>query len=245
MRLPAIGGRDPLHAPPLCLASRESAPWRWCCHSVTSTILHNVASTDETLGLNSLLRDRWSPRSFDAEHQVSDAELKSLLTAAQWAPSAGNSQPWSFVVARRGDPTHDLLVSQLTRGNVPWVPEASAIILAVAQVSTGLEVDAPDYSDYAAYDVGQAVAHLAIQARALGLETRQFAGFDHDGVTKALGVPRNFRVLVGVAVGQHSPLDRDFVGSSHAARPRVRKELSEFVFSEKWGNPLVLIDAKS
>jgi nitroreductase len=200
-------------------------------------MLQANSSIDATVELTDLLRDRWSPRSFDPSHEVGKDDLLSLLTAAQWAPSAGNSQPWSFVVARRGDETHDLLLPHLSRGNIPWVPAASAIILAVAQEGSGPEADAPDHSSYASYDVGQAVAHLSLQARSLGLETRQFAGFDHAGVAEALHVPSHFRILVGIAIGRHLPTDHDFVGSLHTARPRVRKDLSEFVFNHTWGNP--------
>ncbi|WP_229123203.1 nitroreductase family protein [Enemella evansiae] len=38
---------------------------------------------------------------------MSDAEVDVLLEAARRAPSAGNSQPWSFIIGRRGDAIHD------------------------------------------------------------------------------------------------------------------------------------------
>ncbi len=164
---------------------------------------------------------------------ISDGDLLTLLQAAQWAPSAGNSQPWSFIVARRGDYAHTLLVDQLARGNAGWAPQASAILLAITQVSTGLAEDAPDFSDYAEYDLGQAAAHVTIQARALGLETRQFAGFDHEGVATAFNVPANFKVMVGIAVGVHQPLS-DAEQSAREARPRVRKNVGDFAFSDTW-----------
>ncbi|MGL5827577.1 MAG: nitroreductase family protein [Nocardioides sp.] len=191
-----------------------------------------------------LLRDRWSPRSFDPTHTLADNALRSLLEAARWAPSAGNSQPWSFLVARRGDRSHRVLIEYLARGNAAWAPKASAVLLAIAQVRTALDPDspsdevAPGYSDYAEYDVGQAVAHLTIQARALGLETRQFAGFDHLGVSTAFAVPDHFKVLVGVAVGRHLPLDpaQSNPAPSNPAPTRVRKELADFAFAGTWGH---------
>lgn len=53
--------------------------------------------------LHPLLAERWSPRGLDRTHRLDDAALTALLEAARWAPSAGNSQPWRFLVARRGD----------------------------------------------------------------------------------------------------------------------------------------------
>jgi len=150
-----------------------------------------------------LLAQRWSPSIFDPAHEVTDDEVADLLTAAQWAPSAGNSQPWAYVVCRRGDANHRAFVAHLSRGNSGWVPTASVVFVTLCQSATDPEPDAPVYSDYAEYDVGQAAAHLSIEARALGLEAHQFAGFDHEAVSAAFAIPSNFTVLTGIAVGRH------------------------------------------
>ncbi|MDQ1617936.1 MAG: hypothetical protein QOE19_505, partial [Actinomycetota bacterium] len=52
--------------------------------------------------LHPLLAERWSPRAFDTNATVTDAQMTALLEAARWSPSANNSQPWRFLVARRG-----------------------------------------------------------------------------------------------------------------------------------------------
>ena len=186
--------------------------------------------------LTPLLRDRWSPRSFDPAHQIGDDELRLLLRAAQWSPSAGNSQPWAFLVARRGDESHLTLVETLSRGNVGWVPQASVVLVTVAHTGTGDEPDAPSYSDYADYDLGQAVAHLTVQASALGLDVHQFAGFDHAVVTEAFGVPSYFTVKTGIAIGRHlEPEDGGL--RQWESRERTRRDLDEFAFARKWGEP--------
>lgn len=184
-----------------------------------------------------LLRDRWSASSYDPDHEIDQAELAALLQAAQWAPSAGNSQPWSFIVARRGDPTHDVLVSHLSRGNVGWVPRASVVLITVAQVGTGEEADAPSFSDYAEYDLGQAVAHVCVQARALGLDSHQFAGFDHAAVARELGVPGHFKVMTGIAIGRHVEPVGDEGLQAREARLRTRKALSDVAYAGRWGRP--------
>src|SRR5476651_2656722 len=85
--------------------------------------------------LHPLLSQRWSPRAFDAQHAVTDAALAALLEAARWAPSAGNTQPWRFVVARRGDRDFTTLVELLAIGNQVWARNASALILAAAETT--------------------------------------------------------------------------------------------------------------
>src|SRR5688500_3031705 len=107
------------------------------------------------------LAARWSPTVFDASAPVSPAEVESLLEAARWAPSAGNSQPWRFIVARRGEPDHDRLVRHLARSSGAWAPAAGVL---VANLSHRFVEDSEmEYSEFAAYDLGQAVAHMTFQ----------------------------------------------------------------------------------
>ncbi|MER5700990.1 nitroreductase family protein [Micromonospora sp. NPDC002296] len=54
----------------------------------------------------------------------------------------------------------------------------------------------------AAYDLGQAVAHLTVQATALGLYVRQLAAFDAAGLAADLDLPAGIRPLVVAAVGR-------------------------------------------
>jgi nitroreductase len=175
-----------------------------------------------------LLRDRRSVRSYDETHELSTGELRVLLEAARWAPSAGNSQPWAFLVGRRGDPAHRTFVPLLAPSVRRWAPAASALVFALHQVASGPERDALVYSDYAAYDLGQAVAQLSVQATALDLSTHQFAAFDHDGLAAASDVPPHWMVTVGVAVGR--AVTSDLV-------PRTRRPLTEIAYGARFGEP--------
>jgi nitroreductase len=187
---------------------------------------------ESTTLMHDLLAGRWSPSIFDPAHHISDAQVESLLTAAQWAPSAGNSQPWAYVVCRRGDDHHRRFVRHLSRGNSGWVPTASIVFVTLCQTATDPMPDAPSYSDYAAYDTGQAAAHITIQARLLGLDAHQFAGFDHEAVTAEFEIPSNFEVMTGIAVGRHG--DADVVAAAserdqeREQRDRVRRPVRLF-----------------
>lgn len=186
--------------------------------------------------LSEPLRSRWSPSVYDDAHTLTRAEIDQLLHAAQWAPSAGNSQPWVFFVCERGSANHDRLVPHLSRGNSGWVPRASVVFVTAAHTLTGDDADAPAYSDYALYDVGQAAAHLTLQARSMGLHSHQFAGFDRAAFAAALGVPGTHRVMAGIAVGLLG--DPDGVDERTAARDhqeRIRRDLGEVAFAGRWG----------
>jgi nitroreductase len=175
-----------------------------------------------------LLRDRRSVRAYDASHRLADDELRTLLEAARWAPSAGNSQPWAFLVGRRGSAAHELFVEHLAGSTRRWAPAASALVFTLHQVASGPEEDALVYSDYAAYDLGQAVAHLTVQAASMGLSTHQFAAFDHAGLAVRAHVPPHWRLTTGIAVG---------VGTESELNPRERRPLSETAFGEVFGTP--------
>ncbi|RYB95792.1 nitroreductase [Nocardioides oleivorans] len=182
------------------------------------------------------MRSRWSGSVYDASHRLGDAEVALLLHAAQWAPSAGNSQPWTFFVCVPGTTNHDRLVANLSRGNSGWVPRASVVFLTAAHVRSGDEVDAPAFSDYALYDVGQAAAHLTLQAHSMGLLAHQFAGFDHEALAGALDVPATHQLLTGIAVGlPGDPGEVDERTAARDHRDRVRRPLSEWAFTGAFG----------
>jgi nitroreductase len=178
-----------------------------------------------------LLRDRRSVRTYDAEHVLADDELTVVLEAARWSPSAGNSQPSAFLVGRRGDAAHTSFLPLLAPSVRRWAPAASALFFTLNQVASGPEDEALGYSDYAQYDLGQAVAHLTVQASSMGLGVHQFAAFDHDGLAEVAGVPRHWRVTTGLAVGL--PIESELA-------PRTRRPLSDLAFGARFGEPLGL-----
>jgi nitroreductase len=150
--------------------------------------------------LHPLLAARWSPTTFDASYELAAAEIEALLEAARWAPSAGNSQPWAFIVGRRGDVTHARLVRHLARSSGAWAPTASLLVGNLAH--RYVEDTDWEYSEFSLYDLGQAVAHMTVQAHALGLHVRQFRAFDRAGLAAEFAVPGHWEVTTMAAVGR-------------------------------------------
>ncbi|MFC5175385.1 nitroreductase family protein [Nocardioides taihuensis] len=150
--------------------------------------------------LHPLLATRFSPLVFDPAHRLTEAEEDVLLEAARWAPSAGNSQPWLFHLRHRGTPGHDTLVARLAPSSRRWAPAASALVVNLAHST----VEGTDwqFSEFAHYDLGQAVAHMTVQASAMGLSCRQFRAFDLDGLTADLRVPPGWTVVTMTAIGR-------------------------------------------
>ncbi|MFI9003037.1 nitroreductase family protein [Streptomyces sp. NPDC053541] len=151
-------------------------------------------------GLHPLLAGRHSPARFDPAGAVDDRALALLLEAARWAPSAGNSQPWGFFAARPGEPDHERLVRHLAPSSARWAPDAGVLLV----TATRRHVDDSGllYSEFSDHDLGQAVAHLTLQAEALGLASHQFRAFDLDGLTKELEPEPGWEIVSMIAVGR-------------------------------------------
>ena len=157
-------------------------------------------SSESAPPLHPLLAARWSPTEFDPSAVVSPAEVESLLEAARWAPSAGNSQPWAFIVTRRGEPDHERLVRYLTKSSARWASTAGVLI---ANLSHRFVEDTDwEYSEFSLYDLGQAVAHMSFQAQSLGLHMRQFRAFNREGLNAEFEVPSHWEVTTMSAVGR-------------------------------------------
>jgi len=182
------------------------------------------------VALHPLLAGRWSPTKFDPAHEIGQHEIEVLLQAARWAPSAGNSQPWAFIVARRGTAEHARLVRYLAGSSAAWAPNAS---LLVANLSHRLVEDTDwEFSEFSVYDLGQAVAHMSIQAQALGMHARQFRAFDRDGIATEFAVPKHWEVTTLAAIGRAAPgpgrtSELDDTGEPPA---RARRALDEILW---------------
>jgi len=150
--------------------------------------------------LHPLLADRYSPRAFDPAGTVDDESLELLLEAARWAPSAGNSQPWSFYPARPGEVEHKRIARYLAPSSARWASAAGLLIVTLTRRFVD-DTDLP-YSEFADYDLGQAVAHLTVQAQALGLACHQFRAFDRDAITAELAPNPGWVVMSMIAVGR-------------------------------------------
>ncbi|GAB3244717.1 nitroreductase family protein [Nocardioides dilutus] len=184
------------------------------------------------------MRSRRSVSVFDDTHVLEPDQIALLLTAGRWAPSCGNAQPAHFVVAERGSRSHEVLVRHLTTGNSGWVPRASLVLIAGAQFAPDERGEGGYKPRYADYDTGQAAAHVTLQARAMGLEAHQFAGFDKEAVAAELGVPDFVRLLTGIAVGvPGDPADVSERDAERDRRVRRREPLSARAHGERWGTP--------
>jgi nitroreductase len=186
--------------------------------------------TPETsVPLTDLLTARWSPRSYDSSHEISDQEILAILEAGRWAPSSNNGQPWRFSVAKRGTELHDKVVAGLTGFNQGWAPAAAALIV----VSVKKAEDGSSHKGNF-YDAGLAVAQMSIQAQAMDLYTHQMGGIVHAQLHESLGLSSDLEVAVVFSVGKKAaPEKLEGPALEREIAPRTRLNLSEIALHGK------------
>jgi nitroreductase len=137
---------------------------------------------------------------------VSDELLESLLRAAMQAPSAGNSQPWYFVVIR------DRQVLDTIPTFHPFsemLKEAPLAIVMCAQ-------ERPNYPEYWIQDCAASIQNILLAAHAQGLGAVWLGVHPRPdraaSVSKLLGLPDEIHPLGIVSIGypaeEKPPIDR-------------------------------------
>lgn len=171
-----------------------------------------------------VLAERWSPRAFDPAEPIDETKLTAALEAARWSPSAANSQPWRFIVARRGSAEFAAIESALIGFNAAWAGSAGALVVAIAETT---DVDGKP-RPWAQYDLGQAMAHFSVQAHADDLHVHQMGGFDADALRASFRLDGNLLPLSVTAVGNVGSPDQLPEGTrEREVAPRERRPLEE------------------
>jgi nitroreductase len=173
------------------------------------------------MDLFEVIQHRSSIRSFTSE-PVSEQEVTTLLEAAIKAPSAGNLQPWRFIVVRDPAFKHKLVDAALGQ---QFLTEAPVVIVVCADLSVyrtryperGVEL-------YCIQDTAAAIENLMLAAVALGLGTCWMGAFDEDQAAQAMNLPKGIRPLAIIPVGHPT--------SPATARPR--KPLQDVVHYESY-----------
>jgi len=200
--------------------------------------MNKTALTDHPV--HSLVASRWSPYAF-ADRDVSAEDLRSLFEAARWAPSSYNEQPWSYVVATRGDaPAFERLLSCLVEGNQAWARHVPVLALGITRGRFARN-DKPNAA--AEHDLGLAAGNLLVEATSRGLVVHQMIGIQPDRARELYRIPEHSHALTGLAIG-YLGTGKNLPDGLRARddNPRTRKPLSEFVFGERWGAPSKLLE---
>ena len=181
-------------------------------------------------GLLKEIDERRARRALSTD-KIDDEIVQRLMTAATYAPSCFNSQPWRFMAVSEEDKLAQLHES-LSGGNY-WAKKAPLMI--VLATKTEFDAKLSDNREYALFGCGLAAANLMLQATHEGLYAHPMAGFDPLVVKEAFGVPEDYIVITLIAVGY--PGSMEGLSEKHVAgetSERSRKPESEVICRQQW-----------
>ena len=168
-----------------------------------------------------VLTSRRSVRSYDPTKKISEAEVRTLLAAAQEAPSWANQEPTKYYVAI-GDEKR-LALLEMIGGNKDRVAGAPVLIVSTFETQkSGFFRGQPanDVGDFwGAYDNGLANAYLVLQARAMGFDTLIMGMRESDKIRAEFDIPENECIMAVISLGYRA---------QEPSRP-VRRELDDIV----------------
>jgi nitroreductase len=167
------------------------------------------------------IRKRRSIRAYTKE-DVSEDEVEKLIDAARWAPSAGNIQPWEFIIIRNAETKRKLSAAALDQTSIEEAPVV--IVVCANQKRSAWGYGQRGATLYCLQDTAAATQNLLLAAYALGLGTCWIGAFQAERARQALNMPMDVRPVAIIPVGH--PAEKPMVPS--------RRPLTEIVHYENF-----------
>jgi nitroreductase len=162
---------------------------------------------------------------------VEPDKIARCIEAARLAPSASNSQPWSFVIV--DDPELKEQVAGLTWDRVisfnKFVHQAPLLVVIVLEkpkVITRLGALIKKL-EYPLIDIGIAAEHFCLQAADEGLGTCMLGWFNAKPIKKLLNIPPAKTISLIITLG--------YPPEAYRQREKTRKKIEEVVFYNSYG----------
>jgi nitroreductase len=166
------------------------------------------------------IKGRRSVRSFKSEKNVSEKTVQELIDAARWAPSAGNIQPWEFIIVRKPEIKKRLSEAAL---NQSFLEQAPVVIVVCADENRSSEgYGQRGRTLYCLQDTAAAIQNIHLTAHSLGLGTCWVGAFKEEEASKILKIPQGIRPVALIPVGY----------SSKFPSPRSKRTFDETVHYE-------------
>lgn len=171
------------------------------------------------------IEQRRAVKHFDPHHQMTEEEIKKLMSTVLLSPTSFNIQNWRFVLVR--DPELRKKIRECA-WNQPQVTDASLLVVLCADLKAwekqperywrnapeevrNFVVPAIDQyyrgrelvqRDEAMRSCGIAGQTLMLTAKAMGYDTCPMVGFDFDAVGKLINLPSDHIIAMMIAVGK-------------------------------------------
>ncbi|MBN2852110.1 MAG: nitroreductase family protein [Clostridia bacterium] len=180
------------------------------------------------MDFNQLIYKRQSVRQY-TDKKVEREKIDLCLEAGRMAPSACNSQPWTFVVI--DDDTIKEQVASATYNSVVsfnkfshQAPVIVAVVMESVNLTSKIGTKSTDI-DYGFIDLGIAVEHFCLQAADIGLGTCILGWFQAEKIKKILEIPKNRKIGLLITLGY---------AKEDTIRVKNRKQIDDMSFNNKY-----------
>lgn len=176
-----------------------------------------LASFPFSMDVIKAIETRRSVRKYK-QNPIPQADLKKILESGRLAPSAGNKQPWGFVVVQNKE--RRMALAEAASKQL-WTGEAGVILVVFGDPSQS----SGGYSKWVERDPMIAVENIILAAWDLGYGTCWIGSFDEAKVRSILGIPESRKVicLLPIGVPDESPVQKP------------RRALGEVFHAETYG----------
>jgi nitroreductase len=142
---------------------------------------------------------------------VSEEDLFKVLNAGRLAPSAGNVQPWHFIVVKNRE-TLNRIAKGCRYGK--FLLESPIVIIACGNKKTSPR--------WYTIDTSLALEHIVLAATAIGLGTCWIGMFNQENIRELTGLPKDFEIVALLALGHPRKKTDVWAKILHVLRPRKR-----------------------
>lgn len=154
------------------------------------------------------LKERRSIRTFQ-EKMITDKEIKMILEAGRWTPSASNKQPWEFIIIKNKE-ILDKIAKTAIYGR--FIRKAPLVIAIVGKIKQNPK--------WYVQDTSLASMNMMLMAWSLGIGTCWIGSMDRDKAKEMLGLGKDDFLLTVLPMGYVK---------GQIPKPTIRKNLEEII----------------
>lgn len=176
------------------------------------------------MSFQDLIQLRQSVRKYSSQ-PVETEKLMQCIEAARLAPSASNSQPWSFIIVNEKEllqKTGKACQGPLRTFNnfVTTAPVIAVMVIEKPKILTEMGGRIKN-KEYPLIDIGIASEHFCLQATELGLGTCMLGWFDERTIKLLLNIPEEKTIGLIITLG--------YAPENYKLRKKIRKPIESII----------------
>ena len=151
------------------------------------------------------IKSRQSTRMYERK-DVPNELIGQIIKAGTLAPSAGNMQPWEFVVVKDKKTKKELASAALRQEHVENAPVV--IVVCMDPERSAYRYGERGRNLYCIQDTAAAIENMLLTANALGIGACWVGAFEEERVRTILGIPKRLRPVALLTMGFPVPYEK-------------------------------------